>query len=326
MDHYITTLYEIVTKGLNANSYKFALWRALANVAPSTDKASPDISKHDLAPLFLRYYWPLEVKYHIRQSTDPDRDPIVMKLIRQLVEAGKIDQGETLKAFGTRMPGEYTALVITIAREAFDDVIPRFHIVRGAPFTPAIFTFTGTPGKAGDVIKLTDNSRQFLINYKKLIDYVAVSGWVRFTEGFTSAPRLHVKIDGADLTRGPVSKWRQELMQMQNGRCFYDDNHDMTAPEVDHVLPWSFVLEDRTWNLVVACRKCNNEKRDRLTNIEELERLCVRNDKIAKDQMWMGHRFGRHFVEWHSRDLSSHIKGLYDQAVADKFPKWNLKH
>jgi hypothetical protein len=84
MDQHVATLYEIVTKGLNANSYKFALWRALADLAPTTDAKLPRISKQDLAPLFLRYYWPLEVKYHIRQSTDPDKDPIVMKLIRQL--------------------------------------------------------------------------------------------------------------------------------------------------------------------------------------------------------------------------------------------------
>lgn len=57
----------------------------------------------------------------------------------------------------------------------------------------------------------------------------------------------------------------------------------MASPEVDHVLPWSFVLEDRTWNLVVACRKCNNEKRDRLANMVALERLCVRNEQIAKN-------------------------------------------
>ena len=84
MDQYIVTLYEIVKNGSKANSYKFALWRALASLAPATGERSPNISKHDLAPLFLRYYWPLEVKYHIRQSTDPDKDPIVMKLIRQL--------------------------------------------------------------------------------------------------------------------------------------------------------------------------------------------------------------------------------------------------
>ena len=27
--------------------------------------------------------------------------------------------------------------------------------------------------------------------------------------------------------------------------------------------------------------------------------------------------FRRDFAEWHTRDLSSHVKGLYDQAVAD---------
>ena len=324
MNQYVATLYEIITKGLNTNSYKFALWRALATLARTTNEKSPHISKQDLAPLFLKYYWPLEVKYHIRQGIDPDKDPIVMKLIRQLVEAGKVDeQGETLQDFEKRMPEEHKALVNQIAREAFDDVIPRFHIVRNAEIEPKIFTFTGKPGKAGDVVKLTDGGREFLIRYTKLVDYVAVSGWVRFTEGFTSAPRLHDKIDGSDLKRGPVSRWREALMVIQNETCFYDPIHDVSSPEVDHVLPWSFVLEDRTWNLVIACRKCNSEKRDKLTSMAAIERLCARNEEIAKDPKWMEHRFGRHFVEWHSRDLSSHIKGLYDQAIADKFPKWN---
>jgi hypothetical protein len=49
MDDYITVLYEIITKGLNANSYKFALWRALANLAPTTNETNPKISKQDLA-------------------------------------------------------------------------------------------------------------------------------------------------------------------------------------------------------------------------------------------------------------------------------------
>ena len=88
MDQHVATLYEIVAKGLNTNSYKFALWRALAALAPTTNEESPHISKQDLAPLFLRYYWPMEIKYHIRQSIDPNKDPIVMKLIRQLAARG----------------------------------------------------------------------------------------------------------------------------------------------------------------------------------------------------------------------------------------------
>jgi hypothetical protein len=92
MDEYIAVLYAIVTQGRNTNSYKFALWRALANLAANTDERIPKVSKRDLALLFVSYYWPLEVRYHIRQGIDPDKDPIVMRLIRQLAEAGKISR------------------------------------------------------------------------------------------------------------------------------------------------------------------------------------------------------------------------------------------
>jgi hypothetical protein len=134
------------------------------------------------------------------------------------------------------MPGDHKALLAEIAQQAFDDVIPRFHIVHDKPITPNIFTFTGRPGRAGDVIKLTEGGRQFLIEYRKLVDYVAVSGWVRFTEGFTSAPKLHDKIDDSNVKRGAVSQWRESLMVMQNGKCFYDVRHDVALFEVDHVL------------------------------------------------------------------------------------------
>jgi HNH endonuclease len=322
MDAYVNVLYQIVSAGLKTNSYKCALWRSLAKLAPRTEPSNPVISKHDLAPLFLEYYWPLEVKYHVRQGIDPDKDPIVMTKIRESQKAETIKQGEVLKDFKKRMPIQYQTLCATVAKECFNNVIPRFHTVRGAAITPKIFQYTGKIGKVGDTITLTDMSRKFLIEYHKLVDYVAVSGWVRFTEQFTSAPRLHDKIDGANLRRGAVSEWRNSLMAIQNGTCFYDPNHDMSAPEVDHVLPWSFVLEDRTWNLVLACHTCNNQKRDRLTDVESLERLCARNDKIQSGVLNAESSFKRHFEEWHTRNLSSYVRGLYDQAVADDFPKW----
>ena len=323
MDPYTTALYKIVAVGQKTNSYKFALWRALASLAPSTDKRSPKISKDNLAPLFLEYYWPLELKYHIRQSIDPARDPIVMVRIRQLLKDGIIKQGESLKEFQKKEPAAYATLRDWVGRRAFDDVIPRFHIVHGEPIAPVIFTFTQEKGKVGGTIELTNGSRQFPIDYKKLVDYVAISGWVRFTEQFTSAPKLHDKIDGTNVKRGAVSQWCNQLITMQNRKCFYDESHDMASPEVDHVLPWSFVLEDKTWNLVLACNKCNNGKRDRLVNKNILKLLCARNDKITNRHSHVDSAFQRHFLEWRSRDLTRHIKGLYDQAIVDGFPIWN---
>jgi hypothetical protein len=322
MDPYISTLYEIVTAGLNTNSYKFALWRALAELAPATHARNPEISKHELAPLFLGYYWPLKVKYHVRQGIDPDKDPVVMGLIRRLEEDGKVPPGQALKDFQKKRPDDYRTLLDQVARKAFDDVIPRFHTVRGAPIARPIFTFTGRIGKAGETIKLTEGGRRILIEYKKLVDYVAVSGWVRFTEQFTSAPKLHDKIDGRNLVRGAVARWRESLLKIQGRKCFYNESHDMASPEVDHVLPWSFVLEDKTWNLVLACRKCNNEKRDKLVNEDALGLLCTRNENLSKDQKRTDSKFIRHFTEWRTADLSSHIKRLYSQADEDGFPRW----
>src|SRR6516165_3367914 len=152
MDHYIAALYAIVTKGLNANSYKFALWRALASLASGTDKKRPTISKQQLAPLFLSYYWPLEVKYHIRQGIDPDKDPVVMKRIRELMDAGFIRHGDSLHDFQKHWPEKYRVLVARVAKDAFDDVIPRFHKVRGEPIDPCIYTYSGIEGQVGEVI------------------------------------------------------------------------------------------------------------------------------------------------------------------------------
>jgi len=322
MDPYISALYEIVSKGSNTNSYKFALWRALASLAPSTNVNNPNVSKRDLSPLFVKYYWPLEVKYHIRQGIDPTKDPIVMTAIRRLLAKGKINSGESVEQFQRRMPEDYEELLYVTARKAFEYVIPCFHTVRSAPTRVEIFKYTGKAGNVGDTIELTKGGRKFLIDYQKLVDYVAISGWVRFTEGFTSAPKLHDKIEGTKLKRGAVAKWCSPLMAIQDGRCFYNKEHVMDAPEVDHVLPWSFVVEDKTWNLVAACRNCNNAKRDKLPSTNALDRLCNRNEKIGEERINVPPDFVRHFAEWSSRDLSRHIRGLHDQAAVDGFPPW----
>jgi hypothetical protein len=322
MDRYIGTLYQIVTAGQKTNSYKFALWRALTRLAPSTDGAEPVISKYELAPLFVEYYWPLKVRYHLRQGIDPDKDPVVMKRVRDLLHEGHIGHGDTLQEFEKKEPERHKTLLAQVTKEAFDDVIPRFHTVRGKPIAPSIYNYTGSEGRVGDLIELTPKGRRFLIEYRRLIDFVAVSGWVRFAEQFTSAPKLHEKIEGAKVQRAAVSQWRNALLEMQNGRCFSDETHNMSSPEVDHVLPWSFVLEDKTWNLVLACRKCNNAKRDRLTDVGALELLCSREDKILKSAIKVDAVFSRHFDEWHSRNLTAYVKSLYDQAVADGFPSW----
>jgi hypothetical protein len=55
------------------------------------------------------------------------------------------------------------------------------------------------------------------------------------------------------------------------------------------------------------------------------EAACTAKNGCASKMQTAGNsdpRFFRYFEEWHSRDLPSHIRGLYNQAIADRFPKW----
>ena len=55
------------------------------------------------------------------------------------------------------------------------------------------------------------------------------AGWVRFTTFVPSISKLH------DNAKRALSQWRNALVEMQNGKCFYDETHEMSSPEVDHV-------------------------------------------------------------------------------------------
>lgn len=322
MNPYLRSVYQIFTAGRFTNSYKFALARSLVRLVRDLGKNDLFIGKRDLAPCFLEYYWPLETTYHLRQGVDPDKDPIVMVQIRRLVKQGIVDQGDSLIAFAKHSPDKYERLLHVIENEAFDDVIPRFHNVRGKNVSPMLFHFTGKVGDAGEGITLTSDSKAALIDNGQVIDYMAIAAWAEFTESFTTAPRLFEKLSGQVPARQPITKWRATLEEIQRGHCFHCENELSGRPEVDHALPWSFVLEDKTWNLVLACSPCNSSKRDHLVDTTTLHRLLARNDMIAKRELPVGDKFLRHFDEWQIRNLSGHIKALYDQAQQDGFPTW----
>ena len=163
------------------------------------------------------------------------------------------------------------------------------------------------------------------MEYGRPIDYLAIAGWVDFNETVTYAPKLFLKLSGERPPRGSGAQWRTVLHSLQQGQCFYGKDHDMSDPHVDHFLPWSYVLEDRTWNLVLTCRSCNSSKSDRLPPLSMMEKLIERNRRLMDETAKSGGTFHRHFVEWKSRDLAAHVRALHDQALAEQFPLWSIE-
>jgi len=323
MHDFLTSVYQVVRHGMNTNSYKFALLRALVRIAPSVDTASPVITTKQLSPIFVELYWPLEVNFHLRQGIDPDKDPIVMCEIRKLLKKGTIYHGMKLSHFIKTYPKEYAEVVSRTDKNAFNYVLSCFHTVRKAEVKNPLFTHQGDMGKSCGEICLTDDALDFLISNAQLLDFIAIAGWTKFTEAVSSSPKLFSKLSGEQPKRGNLVTWRESLSILQEGKCFYCGVPDPSKPHIDHVIPWSYVLEDRTWNLVLSCDSCNGKKSDRLPSIDLISKLQKRNISLLGGCLEIHNKkFLRDFDEWKTRDLKLHVNALYDQAVGEQYPLW----
>lgn len=96
----------------------------------------------------------------------------------------------------------------------------------------------------------------------------------------------------ADRNPGSVEEWQLErhlfggqrrapgrlagpLRELQGGVCFYC-GEGSTRWEIDHFLPWARWPDDRLDNLVLAHRRCNNDKRAALAGLGHLRRWSQR--------------------------------------------------
>src|SRR5262249_6210181 len=94
------------------------------------------------------------------------------------------------------------------------------------------------------------------------------------TEQFTSAPKLFEKIEGGAAKRNNLASHRTFLGAADGFVCFYRGVSVPQNAPVDHFIPWAFVLEDKVWNLVLACvrglRRAEEQARHRHQGAEQI--------------------------------------------------------
>jgi 5-methylcytosine-specific restriction endonuclease McrA len=315
----------ILEYGLNTNSYKFALLRSLAEIAQETTQCRP-IPYQSLAQKFLNYYWPLTILFRIRQATDPTRDPVVMKFIRREAEELKLSPNYSLEKYRQAFPMRYSDLVNRCCQNGgcFDEVIPRFHVVHRQVIQPTIY------GYSKNELFLEPDTVSFLHDYGSVIESLAIGSWVRFTEQYTNAPRLYEKIRGAKPERRHV-RYRGFLLKLQGAHCFYCQAEAGEMVAVDHVIPWCYVLEDRVWNLVLACKNCNSTKSNQTPADRYIDELINRNKTLLAEIIGgkiaaAGQVAVRDLREFITKDIDEHIRTLTANCRADGFGTWRHRH
>jgi len=315
-ESYWLLINRVLTKGRMSNSYKPALLRALADYGAS-NRNELTVSWGWLAEQFVRYYWPLAVRYRVRQATDPLKEPVVVRLIKELDVESKV----TFDQFRRRNKAEFDSLVKRLAKPGstccLDDVVPRFHNLSGD--APA-FLYDEDDCE----IIIRSEALKFLQDHHQTLRLLAIGRWVQFTEKFSFSPRLWEKIGGHPKRQSPNS-YRQALLQLGfAGECFYCEVPLEQDWDLDHFLPWSFVLEHKLWNLVPSCKTCNSNKSDGVP-AHWVDALVGRNDSVFHVLTGAGTEFSKKtdFKEWLPSSLADHISLLCRNALAEGFPRWD---
>jgi 5-methylcytosine-specific restriction endonuclease McrA len=266
----------IVLYGNNVATYKIALAACLIAFAKAD---ATNVSLHELAAAFFQRYCERLANVH-PQLSNPARKTVLER---------------TVDAYGAGSLTE-TAAIEQVARQGFDDVVPRFHTVNGAPI-PAPF-YEATPTGLVLMDSLLD---LFGDTARPDLQAEVASRWDLLEAAF--AMRLPVEVLGTDehmlyrtngYERVDITGTHPVLNGYQNGCCFYcGESLDQDAVHVDHVIPRTFLRHDEIWNLVLAHDTCNLAKSALLPARLYLEKLYERNEYYIASN----HPIKRHLIQ-----------------------------
>jgi len=284
----------IILFGRNSASYKFALAKALFDLA---GEGKTEATLSELAVPYSRHLT-RHLEREDRQCTAPSSKFL-----------------DACRAFGRGEIGKEEMVDRTV-RLGFNNVLDAFHVVGGEEVAPSFFEEGD-----GEKIALTDDLfelregagaeslRQEVEARWRLVETAWSTGVPKSAlEVHRDAETSELYVYQSDQKRRDITSSRDALNGYQKGRCFYcfrgisvgegEEGEGQEEPlgplpqaEVDHFFPVALkpYLEgaylDGVWNLVLSCPQCNRGpggKMDRIPEPRYLARLERRNNYLIE--------------------------------------------
>ena len=133
-------------------------------------------------------------------------------------------------------------------------------------------------------ITLNYSIYEFILKHKTEIERLNYYSWAKFLEQINEdnvVVRVIDKLELATPRRGDLSIYREILRkEFEVDKCFYCGKKLQKSIHVDHFIPWSFVKDDKMWNFVLSCPRCNEIKNNRVPSQDYLIKIEKRNKKI----------------------------------------------
>ena len=300
----------ILEKGNKSTTYKFALARFLVEYARGHTDLTVEYDA--IAEAFLEYYWYQERVFKIRQSFS--KTPHVIRTIREKFGARTASRIRSPNMAPASIKNEAIREIkkMVFGSGTHGHVVPRFHTIRGKKRN-VFYDYDD------EKIILRPEALVFLHNYYTPLLKMIFLEWTLFLEKANPMmPKLSAKIARTmdDSGRAPTDKQKRVLRACEESkRCFYCDKNIESNRDVkihyDHFIPWSFLYETETWNLVVSCQTCNTSKSDTLAPESYMKKLLARNEKYPKLVKDLG-------GEW-----KNEIKKQYNGCGDCGFERWD---
>jgi hypothetical protein len=281
---FLQKVQRLLTEGLFVASYKFALLRAIADLAVLKGDDSGDeleIAVTEIAEIFVELYWrqtrpfcgPGQPQGQILKQNTGQQAAVVRHIAN--VQAGVRGSLPLLKT----QPSDWKGLVAEVADVV--SVMPLWKLQRiGDEVVDFLYPNLGK----GRTIRLKPGVTYCLRNFYGIMRNLIEGAWINFVRSQNLDIMGHSTDIGAFLfgvERSSLEAYRPLLIDIQKDNCFYCHVPLRQTGEVDHFVPWSRYPVDLGHNFVMAHRGCNGKKRDYLADESHLAAWRERNDLHA---------------------------------------------
>jgi 5-methylcytosine-specific restriction endonuclease McrA len=299
-------LLEVIDSGRRTATYKLALLLALLDLcarhSDADGRAPRLLYTRDIAEQVAGLYWPQVIPYlvpgagtavELRQITLPRAAIIAaVSTFRRAATAAGTTSWHLARQ---RLPGAYQAMVdqveVTVAEQPLprlqavgssDTVFPFLYELSWGPresFSPARLRRHGPRGAA---VQLLPGAGDELVRLGPLVRPLVELHWTRMVAEINKVATveldLHRHLFGSDRVIPPKAL-RDGIAALQDGQCFYCGGPLGATPEADHFIPRVRCGIDAIENLVLADRRCNNDKRDLLPAPPQVTTWADRNQR-----------------------------------------------
>ncbi|MBK5201888.1 MAG: HNH endonuclease [Spirochaetaceae bacterium] len=258
-------------------SYKFGFFKSLLDNLFNVDEKDHSLSFNTIFTTFSETYYNLIVKWNISQISGKNNS---VSSVRKIIDAFILKYPEInveFIPFDSLKSSLQVELIKKIESEGKKYVIGAFY----GDTEGQLYQFSKKEHK----IWINPGVYRILMRLKNTFEKMNYFEWMKFLEKCNDDDKLNSlsnKIDNST-KRSNLNLYRNFLLLNGQHRCAYCGKEisrlENNTP-VDHIIPWSFVKDDRLWNLTLTCQTCNSKKSNKLPLRDYIIITEKRNDII----------------------------------------------